>query len=553
MDPPIEAFIPNKIFTEESQVEVKDLKDLINDAEVSDAILVYRLLQKNKIEVPADLKQSFFELICFYNCEEPLDEDLIEERWFRQSERSKERFRKTWKDHDLAEQIFAETEPKDSHACSTIIRGMCKFYQVEKAWAFFHDAIARNIELDVESFNSILNVTTFIKESSELRWDQILEILTMMKNMKVEPNLGTLNACLSTISVMGGRMSRDYALKILSEFKQIGIEPSLASWFFVLQTFCKERGPVSHVLIDILNQIEGKEFQIRDMRDTQFFVAAMNVCRNHLHDKHLAKRVNDLLHVGDNYNLIGDSFKESIYYRHYFSLLVTSEPLDKFMETYHWLVPNIYIPEPAVMEEILKSVETSGAIEHVPMLWSHMVLFDHNTRENLLNLITRIMIQNKPNPSIHQQEHLTENFGSIAYDMWSKIEEKNELRSKPIVWTAKLLGDIIVLLCRVGEFERAVEVYDKLSIEQHKILGEPDFSALKEFVQLCIVKKQPSKAINCLQYSSDIGFPESRDLAKSICMGFTLDETHTKRIAFLIGPDVIKEAEEEKLKPSEQS
>lgn len=551
MDPPIEAFIPTKIFTEESQVEVKDLKDLITDAEVSDAILVFRLLQKNKVEVPADLKQSFFELICFYNCEEPLDEDLIEERWFRQTERLKERFRKTWKDHDLAEQIFAETEPKDSRAFSTIIRGMCKFYQVEKAWAFFNDAIARNIELDVESFNSILNVTTFIKESSELRWDQILEILTMMKDKKVDPNLGTLNACLSTISVMGGRNPRDYALKILSEFKHIGVEPSLASWFFVLQTFCKDRGPVSHVLIDILNQIEGKKFQIRDMRDTQFFVKAMDICRNHLHDNSLAKRVDALLHVGDNYNLIGDSFKESIYYRHYFSLLVTSEPLDKFMESYHWLVPNVYIPEPAVMEEILKAVETSGAIEHVPMLWSHMVLFDHNNRENLLDLITRIMIQNKPNPTIPQQEHLSENFGSIAYDMWSKIEEKNEMRSKPIVWTAKLLGDIIVLLCRVGEFERAVEIYDKLSTNQQKILGEPDFSALKEFVQLCIVKKQPSKAISCLQYSTDIGFPESRELAKSICMGFTLDETHTKRIAFLVDLDVIKEAEEEKLKPSE--
>lgn len=556
MDPPIEAFIPTKIFTEESEVEVRDLQGLIADAQVSDAVLVYRLLHKNKVELPADLKQSFFELICFYNCEEPLDEDLIEERWFRQSERLKERYRKTWKDHDLAEQIFAEIEPKDSRAVSTIIRGMCKFYQVEKAWAFYNDAIARNIELDVEAFNSILNVTSFIKESAELRWDQILEVLTTMKNLKVDPNLGTMNACLNSISSMAGRAPKDYALKILGEFKQIGIEPSLASWYFVLQTFCRDRGPVSHIIVDILNQIEGKEFQIRDIKDTFFFVTAMGVCRNHLHDKDLAKRVNALLHVGDNYNLIGDSYRESIYYRNYFSLLVSSEPLEKFMETYHWLVPNVYIPEPSVMEDILKAVETSGAIEHIPMLWSHMVLFDQNYRENLLDLITRIMIQNKPDPSL-QQEHLVENFGAIAFDMWSKIEEKNEsqTRSKPIVWTAKLLGDIIVLLCRVGEFERATTVYDKLSTEQHKILGEPEFHALWDFVELCIVRKQPSKAIHCLQYSTDIGFPESRDLGKLICMGFTLDENHTNKVAFLCGSDVLKEAEEEKenLKSSEQS
>jgi len=378
-------------------------------------------------------------------------------------------------------------------------------------------------------------------------------VLKIMKDMKVDPNLGTMNACLSTISVMGGRLSRDYALKILSEFKQVGVEPSLGSWFFILQTFCKERGPVSHVLIDILNQVEGKEFEIRDIRDTFFFVTAMDVCRNHLFDKNLAKRVDALLHTGDNYNLIGDSFKESIYYRHYFSLLVQSEPLDTFMETYHYLVPHVYIPEPSTMEDILKAIETSGAIENVPLLWSHMVLFDHNTRENLLEVITRIMIQNQPDPAIKQQEHLVENFGAIAYDIWSKIEEKNEVRSKPFVWTAKLLGDIIRLLCRVGEFDRAVEVFDKLSTEQHKILGEPDFVALTEFVNLSIVKKQPSKALACLQYATEIGFPESRDLAKSISLGFTLDENHLKKVAFLAGTDVLEEAEAERMKPSEQT
>lgn len=552
MDPPVAAFIPTKIFTEESVVAVRDLAELIADSEVADAILVYRLLQKGNVEVPAELKQSFFELICFYNCEEPLDEDLTEERWFRQTERTKERFRKTWRDHDLAEQIFTEMETKDSKAYSTIIRGMCKFYQVEKAWAFFNDALSRNVELDVEAFNSIFNVTSFLKESAELRWDHMMDLLTTMRNMKVEPNLGTLNACMSTISVMGGRMPKEYALRMLSEFKSIGIVPSLATWYFVLQTFCKERGPVSHVLIDILNQIEGKEFQIRDSRDTFFFMVAMSVCRNHLHDKNLAYRVDALLHVGQNYNLIGDSYKESVYYRNFFSLLVQTEPLDAFMETYHRLVPNVYIPEPAVMEDVLRAVETSGAIEQVPMLWSHMVLFDHNTRENLLDLLTRIMIQNRPDPSLPQQENLVEKFGEIAYNIYSKIEEKNEMRTKPIIWTAKLLGDIIVLLCRVGEFDSATLIYDKLTTEQDKILGEPEFNAIQEFVNLCIIKKQPSKAISCLQFCTDIGFPESRAMAKSICIGFTLDENHAKRVAFLAGQDVLKEAEEEKTRAAEE-
>jgi len=42
-------------------------------------------------------KQSFLELLCFYNCEDTLPEDLIEERWFRHGGWHKDKQRKTWK------------------------------------------------------------------------------------------------------------------------------------------------------------------------------------------------------------------------------------------------------------------------------------------------------------------------------------------------------------------------------------------------------------------------------------------------------------------------
>lgn len=297
------------------------------------------------MEISSEVKQNLLELLCFYNQDETLHEELIEERWFRQGTRSKERQRKTWKDNELADELFAEIEPKDSKVYSAMIRGMCKYFQVEKAWALYNESLAKNIELDVQSFNAILTVVSFIRESNDLKWDLIQELLIAMKNQKIQPNLGTLNSALQGVSTIGAyRQSKDYALKILAEFKKIGIEPSLASWYYILIIFCKERGPVSHVLVDIMNQIENKEFKIQDLKDCFFFVTAMDVCRNHLHDKVLAKRVDALLHLGENYNLIGDSYKESIYYRHFFSLLCSTEPLDTFMETYHRLVPNVYIP-----------------------------------------------------------------------------------------------------------------------------------------------------------------------------------------------------------------
>lgn len=67
------------------------------------------------------------------------------------------------------------------------------------------------------------------------------------------------------------------------------------------------------MLYDVIKEIENKEFEVGDVKDTHFFVTAMDICRTQLHDKELAERVHKLLHYGNNYNLIGDSYKESVY------------------------------------------------------------------------------------------------------------------------------------------------------------------------------------------------------------------------------------------------
>lgn len=83
--------------------------------------------------------------------------------------------------------------------------------------------------------------------------------------------------------------------------------------FIYVYNFKNIGGPVSSILVDIMDQIQNQEFVIKDLKDTYFFVTAMDVCRNHLQDKDLAYRVDDLLHFQNNYDLIGDSYKESIY------------------------------------------------------------------------------------------------------------------------------------------------------------------------------------------------------------------------------------------------
>ncbi|KAB0802204.1 hypothetical protein PPYR_04390 [Photinus pyralis] len=537
-EPMIKAFVPPKIYTENSDVCEEDLINAIKDVQVADSTLIYKLLKNKNVDISHGTLQQLLELICFYNCEEPLGEEFIEERWFKQSARGKERQRKTWKDGSFAEEVFISFENPGAEAYSAIIQGMAKYGQIDRSAQLFEEAQNKGLVLSADTFNAIISVSDFLKEGYDHRWKFILETLSLMSMAKVKPNLGTLNSVLKILSTMGtGKVVKQHVLRTLSEFRALGIEPSLASWYYVLISFCKERGPVSPILRNIMAELNGKEFKIRDSRDTFFFVTAMDVCHHHLCDKELAKQVDNLLHLHNNYDLIGDSYKESIYYRHYITLLCKTEPLEDFMENvYQKLVPNIYVPEPSVMLDILKYVEANDAINYLPRLWSDIVIFDHANRENILTLILNIMINNG-----NREAQIVEKLSNVAWDIWSKVEYQQEHRTKVLSFTGDMLGKIMTLTLRNNDFEKASKVMDKLENNQQSVLGVPQFETLKLYVDHCIQQKRPSSGIDCLQYAVDSGFEQASELAASLIKHLTLDETHLQRISSLVGQAVLTE------------
>uniref|UniRef100_A0A1B0C5U0 Uncharacterized protein n=1 Tax=Glossina palpalis gambiensis TaxID=67801 RepID=A0A1B0C5U0_9MUSC len=169
-EPHIKAFAPKLIFTENSEVALQTLEELIQLFEVRDAVFVYNLLKKKGLEINSETKQNLLELVSFYNNEEPLSEDLYEERSFRQSNESRERNRKTWKDGDLAEQLFHEIEPKTEKAYAALIRGMATYFQAERAYALLQEALEKQFQMDTTTFNSVLSVVNFLKDTADLRW-----------------------------------------------------------------------------------------------------------------------------------------------------------------------------------------------------------------------------------------------------------------------------------------------------------------------------------------------------------------------------------------------
>lgn len=93
------------------------------------------------------------------------------------------------------------------------------------------------------------------------------------------------------------------------------------------------------------------------------------------------------------------------------------------MKVYDTLVPNIYVPEPALMREIieiLKIVPPEKATELLPRFLSQVVMFDmldrHHIMKLLFNLMTGRCAPTDVSSPVHQQ------YGKMADTLWTHIE-----------------------------------------------------------------------------------------------------------------------------------
>lgn len=538
-DPFIERFYPKTKYSEEGEEGLSDvggdtLTQLVARGEVTDAITVYNVCKNKGVELGDEVLQGLLELLCFYNCEDPLEAEWVEERWYRQTSTT---MRKTWKDNGLPEEVFAAISKKESPAYCALIRGMAQYFQVDRAWQLYQECREKGIPLDTGTYNALIRVASFMRDAADLRWQLVKELLGDMAEGGVEPDLGTLNATLEALTqVAGWRQAKDISLQVLAEFRQQGIQPSLATYYYLLTIHCRERGPRSHILLDILDHIEGQTFTLQDPKDISFFVTAMQVARNHVKSMEAAQRVDAFLHKGEHKLLIGDSYKESVYYRHYFAVSCATLPIDEFMNMYEELVPHVYTPEPGIMEEVIETVRVSGALHHLPKLWSDMILFDYTTREKIVALMLSSLTEHHP-PA--QDEELTRRLATIAKDIWRRVQEQDPGRRNRIQWTGHMVGDVLEVLVRCGEYHTAQEVLREASTAPQNILGFLSAQALTTLLTAAVERKHADTAVDVVLYSQDAGHQETGQMAVQVRSSLPLTARQRAKITSVAGLDAI--------------
>lgn len=446
-DPQIEAFVPKVGFNDESNVNEEVLQTLISTQQVSDVITVMGILKKREIDISVDTKQKILELVCFYNCKDPLSDEWVEENWFKQITHGKnikgELSKKTWKDDGFAEAIFEEVIQGGgdaSKAHCALISGMLSHGQVDRAWKLFEECKQKGIELNVNIYNLFLTKATFLRESHEMAWQLTIELLTEMKSLGIRPNLDTMNNILLSIEFFQNhRNSKMNALSVVAEFKLLGIEPSLASFGRLIRIFQKDQTKLSGIIRNMLDILEKDPSyaEPKSVDDSLFFCRAMEAISTKLVDKALAERLDSVLHHIKNYTLIGSSFFESIYYRNYFTLMMNSTEIDEFMDFYYKFVPNIYTPEMNVIVDLMTMIEAQMGWKYVPKMWSDLILFDQ-IRTDMVDKLLSLTVQ-----AVTEDAEQGTPMAAVAWSVWEKLHDGSR---RNFEWTGEMLGDILNVL-----------------------------------------------------------------------------------------------------------
>ncbi|KAK0076656.1 hypothetical protein PV325_005049 [Microctonus aethiopoides] len=537
-DPIIESYLPKAIYTKKEDVNENILKNAIIDGHVTDALTIYKLLNE---EISIETKQSLLELLCYYNNAQPLSEELLEENWYRKVEKNL-----TWKNCSETETLFTFLKRQDNkiaaYAYNAMICATAKYTKIDRTWQLFKEAEEQKIPLCLRTYNHLISTIPIIKESSQDRRELLTEILDKMESANIQPNTGTMNAALKVAaSIYQAPIAQDICRSLFTEFKRVGIRPSLTSYYYALIIFYRKGEQISALLEEILNEIEGQEFNISDKIDTHFFILAMDIAANILQNPMIGDRIHKLLLTGKNYDFLSEGHKESIYYRHYFMLQVKNQTIDEFVKSYYdVMVPHIYTPEPGVMDAILDGVAANDpeiSTTLLPRFWTHIVLFGFLERKNLIGKSLHLM-RTHCKPVVDSP--INKMFGDAAWTVWDFVMAEREKRIQTINWNGHMLGDIAVLLLRANEFEKCANIISYLYNEQNSIVEVPHMSQIEELLEACILRADSETAMDLVHYCSDSGIENIPTMAYKVWRNLSLTEEQETRLRSFVSPDVLK-------------
>ncbi|KAL5022050.1 hypothetical protein ScPMuIL_001205 [Solemya velum] len=528
-EPKVQAYQPPQTEYAHPEPSEDALMERIGMRRVIDAIEVYKNLRQSGEKLPLETQLRLLELLAVYNCTDPAPPPLPEETVYSQDAASQRiKLRKTWHTNSIVEELFEDLPEKTPAAYNIMTRGMAKYLDVDGAFGMHKEMLDKGIPVERETYHTLIPLVPYYTEKE--KWETVMTLLKEMKERNFQANLATFNSILLSLSRMAAYpQSQKHAMKTLVEMQNCGIEPCLGSWYYIIQVFYYFEDRQSNILHDIVSEVEGKQFTVQDSSDMKFFSNAMMKCFRNLKDLDLAYRIDALLHTGNNIRFLNDAFSEQSYSWYFMQLLCMFETMDKIMEYYERIVPSMWTPAASGMGELLKAIELHDGFEHIPRIWSDVVMFDYMRSDSFTEPLFALMTK-KTHP-----EELQSQFADIAEYMIGRWkQERVDEYTNPIQMTATNVSYIIILCLRSDRFESAWSMFQTYKQHDRMFSGILSDESLVALTNTCIEQKQPEKAIECLSVVGNLGLQNHKELAEKILTEMDLSESQKQHIDVLM-------------------
>uniref|UniRef100_A0A3P8Y8N6 Small ribosomal subunit protein mS39 n=1 Tax=Esox lucius TaxID=8010 RepID=A0A3P8Y8N6_ESOLU len=504
-EPHIPCLMPETMEPRIEDVSEAALLERIMLRKVKAAVDMYDQLLQAGTTVSTDATNDLLDLICLYGDHDPLQDDKPEvEDVVRYSSG-------ICLENNNAERIFNLLPERDTRAYSALIRGMVKYGAHVKAFNTYTDMLNNRLTADVHIFNALISAATEVREKYNEKWDLIVELLKQMNEQKVKPNLLTFNAVLKALRRCGS-LARAQSLHTLSEMKALGITPSLASFHHVLGIFYKTVSSLqgqTDILQEVLTEVAGRSFVPQDPDDVYFFSTAMRICLE-TKDLESAYRVHNLLNVGENWRLLGDSFQQSIYYGRFFNLLCMMEHIDVVLKWYNELIPSLFYPNPQGMKDLLQALDTDNRLDMIPQIWKDIRRMGHDNKSDLVEELLSLMARDRHSPEVQ------ESFAACALDVRS-LYKQGQVAKVALEWTTASMTNITTILLAAQKTKQA---WDMLNIFKTKN-RVPSEELIDEFL---VRIKDGQQAVELVQISASFCLPSTPNLAQRVLQEFELSE-----------------------------
>lgn len=516
-EPKVPAFNPPDRVTPDVKCVEDDIIISIKLNQVANAVQCYKNCVEQKVPISQETKLMLFELCCFSNSQD-LDYEWIEEQWYYGN--LKRNQNSIWMQDSLADSLFNDLGENEA-SVNALICGYARHRSSERAYSLYKKALENQLEISLLTYNELLGCITSLSSSGDGRWNLTEEILQNMRQNKVAPNIDTFNNILENLSLTPlWKDCRSFALRIVNEMASLDIEPSLASYNFLIRIFTESKTlpPQPEILYSVMTSLQeqiernstknGGKLTLRNFRDGMFFPTAMKKINQSLNDLELAFQLHDILVA--NPHMMDTAISELNYYKEFFLLLAKVAHIDQLMKAYDTFVPHTYVPDGNMYREILNSVHLDGKLDLIPRLWTDMVCYGQadsiDLMKDLLEIITR-------EPT--DDEIIREQMTKVVEEIASRVEE---VRSKSVSGQ-DLVRNLCIKYCLInGKLVEGRKLLSELKETDGLIEGD----LIEKFISLAIEQKDTSSIVFGLTLARFFENFESFNLVKN-CLG-SLDE-----------------------------